>query len=80
MGILVAILIGALAGLIAGKLMKYGLGLLWAIIVGMLGGLLGSWLFSILGLPVSSSFWGQLLVGIVGSGLLLWIVSLFKKK
>jgi uncharacterized membrane protein YeaQ/YmgE (transglycosylase-associated protein family) len=80
MGILIAILIGALAGVIAGKIMKYGLGLLWAIILGMIGGAIGSGVFRLLGLPISGSFWGQLLVGIVGTVLLLWIVSLFKKK
>ena len=80
MGMLVSILIGALAGIIAGKLMNYGLGIIWAIIVGVVGGFLGSWLFSIIGLPVSGSVWGQLLVGIVGSVVLLWAVSKIKKK
>ena len=77
MGMLVSILIGALAGIIAGKLMNYGLGLIMAIVV---GGFLGSWIFSIIGLPVSGSFWGQLLVGTVGAVVLLWLVSLIKKK
>ena len=80
MGMLISILIGALAGIIAGKLMNYGLGIIWAIIVGVVGGFLGSWLFSIIGLPVSDSFWGQLLVGIIGSVVLLWAVSKIKKK
>ena len=80
MGMLVSILIGALAGIIAGKLMNYGLGIIWAIIVGVVGGFLGSWLFSIIGLPVSDRFWGQLLVGIIGSVVLLWAVSKIKKK
>ena len=77
---LIAILIGALSGIIAGKFMKYGLGLIWAIVVGVVGGFLGSWIFSILGLPVSGSFWGQLLVGTVGAIVLLWLVSLIKRK
>ena len=77
---LISILIGALAGIIAGKIMNYGLGLIWAIIVGVVGGFLGSWIFSILGLPASASFWGQLLVGTVDAVVLLWLVSLIKKK
>ena len=77
---LISILIGALAGIIAGKIMNYGLGLIWAIIVGVVGGFLGSWIFSIIGLPVSASFWGQLLVGTVGAVVLLWLVSKIKKK
>ena len=79
-GILLSIVIGAVAGLIAGKIMKYGLGLIWAIVLGILGGVLGSWIFSILGLSVSDTWWGQLLVGTVGAIVLLWIVSLIKRK
>lgn len=79
MGILVSLLIGALAGFLAGKIMKKGMGLLVCILVGIVGGLLGSWAFSILGLNVSDSFWGQLLVGTCGSVLLLFILSLFRK-
>lgn len=80
MGILFAILIGAIAGLIASKIMNYGLGLIWAIVVGLVGGALGSWIFSILGLTVSGTWWGQLLVGTVGAVVLLWVVSLIKRK
>lgn len=80
MGMLISILIGALADIIAGKIMNYGLGLIWAIIVGVVGGFLGSWIFSIIGLPSSGSFWGQLLVGTVGAVVLLWLISLIKKK
>ena len=79
-GIIVSILIGALAGFIAGKIMKKGFGLLISIIVGLVGGVLGSWIFSILGLSSSGSFWGQLVVGTVGAVVLLFILSLFKKK
>ena len=80
MGILVSLLIGALAGFLAGKIMNKGMGLLVCIIVGIVGGLLGSWVFSILGLTASATFWGQLLVGTCGAVLLLFILSLFKKK
>lgn len=80
MGILVSLLIGALAGWIAGRIMNKGMGLLVCIIVGIVGGLLGSWVFSILGLSASATFWGQLLVGTCGAVLLLFILSLFKKK
>lgn len=80
MGILVSLLIGALAGLLAGLIMKKGMSLLVCILVGLVGGVLGSWVFSLIGLTASSNFWGQLLVGTCGSVLLLFILSLFKKK
>ncbi len=79
-GIIVSIFIGALAGFIASKIMRRGHGLLVNIIVGLIGGVLGSWIFSKLGLTVSETFWGQLLVGTAGAVVLLLILSLFKKK
>ncbi|MBR4147259.1 MAG: GlsB/YeaQ/YmgE family stress response membrane protein [Bacteroidales bacterium] len=60
--------------------MGKGMGLLLCIIVGVIGGFLGSWVFSLLGLSASGSFWGQLLVGTVGAVLLLLVLSLFRRK
>lgn len=80
MGILVSLLIGALAGFIAGKIMNKGMGLIISILVGLAGGALGSWLFGLIGAAPQPNFWGQLLVGTVGAVVLLWILSLFKKK
>ena len=79
-GILVSLVIGALAGWLAGKIMKKGMGLLVCIIVGVVGGFLGSWIFGLLGLSGGASFWGQLLVGTLGAVVLLFILSLFRKK
>ena len=79
-GILLSLVIGALAGWIAGKIMKKGMGLLICIIVGVVGGFLGSWVFGLLGLTGNGTFWGQLLVGVIGAVLLLFILSLFRKK
>jgi uncharacterized membrane protein YeaQ/YmgE (transglycosylase-associated protein family) len=44
-GLIVLILIGALAGFLAGKVMTgRGLGLIWDIVVGILGAFVGGWL------------------------------------
>lgn len=79
-GILVSLVIGALAGWIAGKIMNKGMGLLVCIIVGVIGGFLGSWVFPHIVGQDNSSFLGRLLVGTLGSVLLLFILSLFRKK
>ena len=79
-GIIVAILIGALAGFIASRIMGKGMGLIICILVGLVGGFLGSWIFSKLNIPVSDAWWGQLLVGVAGSVVLLFILSLFRRK
>ena len=73
------IIIGALSGFIAGKIMKGGgFGLLVNIIVGIIGGILGGWIFSLFGFH-SSSIIGSLITSVVGAIVFLWLISLFKK-
>ena len=78
-GILFSVLIGAIAGFVAGKIMNKSMGLLICILVGIIGGFLGSGLLYILKIT-GDGVWWQLLVGIVGSVVLLWVVSKIKKK
>ena len=80
LAIIISLVIGAIAGWMAGKLMGKGMGLLVCIIVGVIGGFLGSWIFGLLGLAASETFWGRLLVGTLGAVVLLFILSLFRKK
>lgn len=80
MGILVSIVIGALAGFLAGRIMNKSMNFIVCVIVGIIGAAFGSWMFSTLGLNVSSRFWAQLLVGTVGAVVLLFILSLFRNK
>ena len=73
------IIIGILAGFIAGKLMRGGgFGLLVNLIVGIIGGVLGGWVFGLLGITTTGII-GSLITSVVGAILLLWIVSLFRK-
>ena len=73
------IIIGLLAGFIAGKLMRGG-GFGWIVnlIVGVLGGVLGGLVFSLFGLG-SSSIIGSLITSVVGACLLLWIVGIISR-
>lgn len=80
MGILYALLIGALAGWLAGKIMKGGgFGALLNIILGIVGGAVGNWLFGALGIHVSSGILGDLITGVIGAVAILFIAGLFKK-
>ena len=79
-GIIVSILIGALAGFIASRIMKKSMGLLICILVGIIGGALGSWLLGHVGLSTAPNFLGRLLVGTGGAVVLLFILSLFRRK
>lgn len=79
-GILWSLLIGLAAGAIAGWLMKgRGFGFVINIIVGLVGSVLGGFIYSLLGLA-TYSIWGVLLMSVIGAVVLLWIISLFKKK
>ena len=74
------IIIGIVAGFIAGKLMRGGgFGLFINLLVGVVGGLLGGWMFGLLGIATTGLL-GSLFTSIVGAVGLLWIVSLFNNK
>lgn len=80
MGWIITIILGAVAGWLAGYITKgSGYGLLVNIIVGILGGVLGGWIFGLIGLGQTNII-GQLICAVVGAVVLLWIISLFRKK
>ncbi len=73
------IIIGILAGFIAGKIMRGGgFGLVVNLIVGIIGALLGGWIFGMLGIAAGGIL-GSLVTATVGAIVLLWIVSLFRR-
>lgn len=73
------IIIGILAGWIAGKIMRgRGFGLLGDLIVGVIGSLLGSFIFGLLGLGAYGLI-GRLVIAIVGAVILLWLIRFIRK-
>ncbi len=81
MNIILYLLIGAVAGWLAGKLMNGGgFGLIVNIIVGVIGGFLGGWLMSLAHIQTGPGIIWELLVSVIGAVALLFIISLFKKK
>jgi uncharacterized membrane protein YeaQ/YmgE (transglycosylase-associated protein family) len=73
------VLLGMLAGWLAGKLWKgSGFGLLGDFVVGILGSLLGSFIFGLLGLGAYGLL-GRLIVAVVGALVLLWLIRLIKR-
>jgi uncharacterized membrane protein YeaQ/YmgE (transglycosylase-associated protein family) len=80
MGLIIFLCIGALAGWIAGRLMKgSGFGLLGNMAVGIIGAVIGGWTFSQLGISVANGFVGSLVTSVAGASILLFAVGLFKK-
>ena len=71
--------LGAIAGWIAGLIMKGGgFGLIVNIIVGIVGAIIGGWVFSFIGFE-STSLIGSMFTAVVGAVILLFIIGLFKK-
>ena len=80
LGIIAWIVIGGLAGWIAGKIKDSSQGFFGNILVGIVGGLLGGWLLSLLGFDAAGGgFWFSLLTAILGSVILLSILNAIKK-
>ena len=74
------LVIGAVAGWIAGQIMKGGgFGVVGNIIVGVIGGILGGWAFGALGISAGGGLVGPLVTSVVGAVILLFIVGLIKK-
>jgi len=74
------IVIGLVAGWLAGQLMKGGgYGVVGDIVVGVLGALLGGWLFSALGISSGGGLIGALVVATIGAVLFIWVLRLIKR-
>ena len=79
MGFIWSIIIGIVAGYLAGKIMRGGgFGIIVNLILGIIGGVLGGWVFSLLGISAGGIL-GSLITSTVGAILLLWIGSRFNK-
>ena len=77
MGILLAVIIGAIAGWLAGLIMKSNTGgVLFNIILGIVGGFVGSWLFGQLNISTESTILGELITATVGAVILILIARI----
>jgi uncharacterized membrane protein YeaQ/YmgE (transglycosylase-associated protein family) len=73
---LIWIIVGAIAGFVASKVLTgKGMGLLWDIVAGILGAFLGGWLAGLVGISVSPGTFtvGGLLSAFVGAVILLLV-------
>ncbi len=78
MALLWFVVIGAIAGWLAGQFMRgNGFGLLGDIIVGVIGAFIGAYLFRSVGANLGGGLIGSLIVAFVGAIVLLFVVRLF---
>jgi uncharacterized membrane protein YeaQ/YmgE (transglycosylase-associated protein family) len=79
-GLIWWIVVGLIAGWLAGKVMKGGgFGVLMDIVIGMVGAIIGGWVFGLLGIYSNGGLIGSVLVAFVGAVILLWLVRMIKK-
>lgn len=80
MGFIEFIVVGLIAGWLAGKVMKGGgYGVIVDIILGILGGVLGGWIFGMLGIWPGGGIIGSLIVAFVGAVILVAITRVLKR-
>ena len=80
MGLLWFLIIGLVAGWLAGMLVKGGgFGLIGDLVVGVVGAFLGGFLFGALGISGGGGFIGSVVVATIGAVVLLFIVRLIKR-
>jgi uncharacterized membrane protein YeaQ/YmgE (transglycosylase-associated protein family) len=80
MSILWFLIIGAVAGWIAGELTKgHGFGLLGNLVVGILGALLGGYIFDVLNITTYGLI-GSLITSVIGAVVFLLVLSLVSGK
>ena len=78
-GLIIFLVIGAVAGWLAGVIMKGGgYGLVGDIIVGVIGSLIGGWLFGLLGIAVGGLI-GSIIAAVVGAIILIAVLRLIKR-
>jgi uncharacterized membrane protein YeaQ/YmgE (transglycosylase-associated protein family) len=80
MGFLAWIIVGLIAGWLAGQVMKGdGYGMVVDIILGLLGGVLGGWIFEKLGVSTGGGMIGSIIVAFIGAVILVGITRLLKR-
>ena len=80
MGIIVWLIVGAIAGWLAGMVVKGGgFGLIGDIIVGIIGGLIAGYLLPVVGLPIGTGLVGEIIDAFIGAVILLLIVRLVRR-
>lgn len=79
-GIITTVLIGAIAGWLAGVILKgKGMGFIINAVVGIVGAFVGNYLFTLIGFSVGSGLIGAIITSTAGAVVLLAIVGFLRK-
>jgi uncharacterized membrane protein YeaQ/YmgE (transglycosylase-associated protein family) len=79
--VIIWLIIGAIAGWLAGQIVKgYGFGLVGNIVVGIIGAVIAGWLFPLAGFALGGDILGAIINAVIGAVILLLVIGLFKKE
>ena len=78
--IIIMIIVGAIAGWLAGQIVRgFGFGLLWNIIIGIVGAFIGVWLLTTLHVVPFAGFLGSIINATIGAVVLLVIIGFIRR-
>jgi uncharacterized membrane protein YeaQ/YmgE (transglycosylase-associated protein family) len=78
--LIVLLIVGAIAGWLAGQIVRgFGFGLVGNIVVGIIGAVIAGWLFPRLGISLGGGIIGSIIAAAIGAVILLFIIGLIKR-
>ena len=78
--LIIVLIVGAIAGFLAGQIMKgRGFGLLGNIVVGVVGAVFARWLFGFLGFAFGGGIIGAIIHATIGAVLLLALIRVIRR-
>jgi uncharacterized membrane protein YeaQ/YmgE (transglycosylase-associated protein family) len=79
--LVILIIVGAIAGWLAGQIVRgFGFGLIGNIVVGIVGAFIGGWLLPRLGLHIGSGLIAAIINATIGAVVLLVIIGLVRRR
>jgi uncharacterized membrane protein YeaQ/YmgE (transglycosylase-associated protein family) len=79
MSLLWFLIIGLIAGFLAGKIMRgSGYGVIGDLVIGIVGAFIGGWVFGLLGIATYGLI-GSLVTALIGALLLIFIIRMIKR-
>jgi uncharacterized membrane protein YeaQ/YmgE (transglycosylase-associated protein family) len=78
--LIIWLVIGAIAGWLAGQIMTgFGFGLIGNIILGIIGALVAGWLLPRIGLYIGGGIIGDIINALIGAIVVLFVIGLLKR-
>jgi uncharacterized membrane protein YeaQ/YmgE (transglycosylase-associated protein family) len=80
-GLIIALVVGGIAGWLAGQIMRgSGYGLIGDIAIGIVGGWIGTWLWDALHLPLIANFWiSAIVTATIGAVIFIFLIRLVRR-